>query len=192
MARTGGNEIGSKIGLMPSLCLTVAVLYVTREVLIPLSVAILFAFCLTPAVTWFERRRFGRFLSIFLVVGASLAAVGAVTWVVEQQFVEFGVFPITGKTFKASCAEFEALRRRSDRRSEGGGIYAEKRRDDKSQRTSETNRRRCSCSDSGAGCGSGAFGSMGVSSLGWTIQRTGSQPLGDDGLDAGFCDIHPG
>ncbi len=90
MARTGGNEIGSKIGLMPSLCLTVAVLYVTREVLIPLSVAILFAFCLTPAVTWFERRRFGRFLSIFLVVGASLAAVGAVTWVVEQQFVEFG------------------------------------------------------------------------------------------------------
>jgi len=90
MAQTGGNEIGSKIGLMPSLCLTVAVLYVTREVLIPLSVAILLAFCLAPAVSWFERRRFGRFLSIFLVVGVSLAAVGTITWVVEQQFVEFG------------------------------------------------------------------------------------------------------
>src|SRR5580658_5838410 len=90
MARTGGNGIGSKIGLMPSLCLIVAVLFLARDVLIPLAVAILLAFLLTPAVTWLERRRLGRFLAIIIVVGGSLAAIGTITWVLEQQFVELG------------------------------------------------------------------------------------------------------
>ncbi|HEY1921377.1 MAG TPA: AI-2E family transporter, partial [Tepidisphaeraceae bacterium] len=44
----------------------------------------------TPAVTWLERRRVWRWLAIILVVGASLSAVGAITWVIEQQFVEVG------------------------------------------------------------------------------------------------------
>jgi predicted PurR-regulated permease PerM len=88
MARTGSSETGSKIGVLPTVCLVIAVLYIARDVLIPVAVAVLLAFLLTPAVTWLERRRLGRILSIFLVVGASLGVVVAITWVVEQQFVE--------------------------------------------------------------------------------------------------------
>ena len=90
MARAGDDGSRSKIGLMPSLCLGVAVLYLARDVLVPMALAILLAFLLTPAVTWLERRRLGRILSIIIVVGASLTAIGGLTWVVEQQFVEFG------------------------------------------------------------------------------------------------------
>jgi predicted PurR-regulated permease PerM len=75
---------------MPSLCLGVAVLYLARDVLVPAALAILLAFLLTPAVTWLEHRHLGRILSIIIVVGASLTAIGGLTWVVEQQFVEFG------------------------------------------------------------------------------------------------------
>ena len=90
MARTTNTGIVSKLGVMPSLCLAVAVIYIARDVLVPLAVAVLLAFLLTPAVTWLERRRVWRWLAIILVVGASLSAVGAITWVIEQQFVEVG------------------------------------------------------------------------------------------------------
>jgi predicted PurR-regulated permease PerM len=88
MARTTHTVIGSKIGLMPTIVLTVAALYIAREILIPIAVAVLLAFLLTPAVTWLQRRYFPRILAIVLVVAASLSVVGAITWVVEQQFVE--------------------------------------------------------------------------------------------------------
>jgi predicted PurR-regulated permease PerM len=88
MARTTKTGIGSKLGLMPSLCLAVAVIYIARDVLVPLAVAVLLAFLLNPAVTWLERHRVWRWLAIVLVVGASLSSVAAITWVIEQQFVE--------------------------------------------------------------------------------------------------------
>ncbi len=90
MARTTNTGIVSKLGLMPSLCLAVAIIYIARDVLVPLAVADLLAFLLTPAVTWLERRRIWRWLAITLAVGASLTSVGAITWVIEQQFVEVG------------------------------------------------------------------------------------------------------
>ncbi len=108
MARTTHTVIGSKIGLMPTLVLTVAAMYVARDVLIPLAVAVLLAFLLTPAVTWLQRWHLGRLLSIILVVGACLSVVGSITWVVEQQFVEVGCsFPNTARTFRTNCAKFE-------------------------------------------------------------------------------------
>jgi predicted PurR-regulated permease PerM len=75
---------------MPTLVLTVAAMYVARDVLIPLAVAVLLAFLLTPLVTWLERRHLGRVLSILIVVVAALSVVGGITWIVEQQFVEVG------------------------------------------------------------------------------------------------------
>jgi predicted PurR-regulated permease PerM len=88
MARATHTVIGSKIGLMPTIVLTVAALYIAREILIPIAVAVLLAFLLAPAVTWLQRRHLPRIIAILLVVAASLSVVGAITWVVEQQFVE--------------------------------------------------------------------------------------------------------
>ena len=50
-----------------TLVITVAVLYLAREVLIPLALATLFAFLLVPAVRWLERRRVWRSAATALV-----------------------------------------------------------------------------------------------------------------------------
>jgi predicted PurR-regulated permease PerM len=88
MAQSGSSGSGSKIGLLPTVCLVIAIIYLAQNVLIPLAVAVLLAFLLTPAVNWLQRRRLGRVLPIIIVVVASLAVVAAITWVVEQQFVQ--------------------------------------------------------------------------------------------------------
>jgi len=88
MAQTAKRGIRAKIGLLPTLFLVGVILYVARDVLIPLAVAILLAFLLTPGVAWLERRRLGRFLSIVFVVGAVLTMLGTITWVVEHQLVQ--------------------------------------------------------------------------------------------------------
>lgn len=88
MARTAGSRITSKIGLIPTVILVVAVLYFARDVLIPLTVAILLAFLLTPAVKWLERRGMPRSLASVLVMVMALAVLVSITWALEHQFVD--------------------------------------------------------------------------------------------------------
>jgi len=77
-----------KLGLMPTVFATVAALYFAQAVLIPLAVAVLLAFVLTPAVTWLERCRLRRIAGVLIAVGTALALLGTIGWVVEQQFVQ--------------------------------------------------------------------------------------------------------
>jgi predicted PurR-regulated permease PerM len=65
----------------------VATLYIARIVLIPVALAILFAFLLTPPVAALERIRSPRTASALLVVLLSVAAIGAVGWTVAKQLV---------------------------------------------------------------------------------------------------------
>lgn len=65
--------------------LAFAALYFGREVLIPLAVAALVCFLLTPAVAALEKLRLGRTVSVLLVAGASLAVVAAFGWLVAAQ-----------------------------------------------------------------------------------------------------------
>jgi predicted PurR-regulated permease PerM len=85
VTETGG---GLKLGLMPTIIASVAILYFAREVLIPLAVAVLLAFLLAPVVTWLERLWLGRIVPVVLAVAAALAVLGTVGWIVERQFVE--------------------------------------------------------------------------------------------------------
>lgn len=66
----------------------VAVLYVAREILIPLAFAITFTLILTPAVSWLRKLRLGRAPSVFLVMVISVASAGAIGWVIFDQLVE--------------------------------------------------------------------------------------------------------
>src|SRR4029453_15528270 len=88
MARVMKTSTALKLGLMPTVFATVAALYFAQAVLIPLAVAILLAFLLTPVVTWLERWRLGRIVAVLLAVGTALALLGTIGWVVENQFVE--------------------------------------------------------------------------------------------------------
>lgn len=66
----------------------IAALYFARQILIPLAIALLLAFLLTPAVRRLEALRLPRVLSVLTVAILSLAAVAAVGWTVTSQLIE--------------------------------------------------------------------------------------------------------
>ncbi len=88
MARSGELGKGSKFIVLASVCVVVAALYFAREVLIPLALAVLITFLLTPAVRRLEKWRLGRVASVLIVVIFALSVVGVIGWVVERQFVQ--------------------------------------------------------------------------------------------------------
>ena len=65
----------------------VAVLYLAADVLIPLALAILFAFLLAPAVRRLERWKLGRLPATTVVVLAAMGLVGAIGWVASNQAI---------------------------------------------------------------------------------------------------------
>src|SRR5580704_10232 len=66
----------------------VVTLYFARSVLMPLALAVLFTFLLTPPVGWLERIRLGRIFSALIVVTLAVAALGAIGWTVAKQLVD--------------------------------------------------------------------------------------------------------
>jgi len=66
----------------------IATLYFARVVVIPLALAMLFTFLLTPMVQLLERARLGRVVSTLLVVLIAAIAVGAVGWTVTKEFAD--------------------------------------------------------------------------------------------------------
>src|ERR1700677_2488421 len=63
----------------------VGVLYWAETVLLPLALAILFAFALTPVAQWLERRGIGRVLAALLSTVAAIALIAVVLGVAERQ-----------------------------------------------------------------------------------------------------------
>src|SRR5215212_725816 len=76
---------GSRFVLLASMCIVVAALYFAQEVLIPVALAILFCFLLTPLVSRLERWRVPRAGAVIVVVVAGFAVVAALGWVVTAQ-----------------------------------------------------------------------------------------------------------
>ncbi len=60
-------------------------LYFGKEVLIPFALAVLLSFLLTPPVTWLERLKIGRALSVLFVLTVTFSAAGAISWVGTTQ-----------------------------------------------------------------------------------------------------------
>src|ERR1700737_178292 len=68
--------------------LTIASLYVARAVLVPLALAVLFTFVLTPLVVGLERGRLVRIPTVVLVLAVCFLATGAVGWLVTGQLMQ--------------------------------------------------------------------------------------------------------
>jgi predicted PurR-regulated permease PerM len=66
----------------------VTALYWARVILVPLALAIYFAFILTPPVLWLQRRGLPRVPAVMLVLAASLVAFAATGLVVGRQVVQ--------------------------------------------------------------------------------------------------------
>ena len=68
-----------------SVAFVVAALYFTRQVCIPLALAILLSFLLGPLVLWLGRLGIGRILSVIIVVTHVIALLGFITWLMASQ-----------------------------------------------------------------------------------------------------------
>jgi predicted PurR-regulated permease PerM len=81
----------SKSLVLIAFVLAIAALYFGRELFIPLALALVFSFLLTPLVSLLEKVRLGRVGSVLTVLILSFALVGSVTWQVARQLVEIMV-----------------------------------------------------------------------------------------------------
>ena len=88
MERSNAFSASSRPFPLLAFVVSIAALYFAREILIPLALAVLFAFLLTPLVTRLERLRLGRIPSVMLVLIVSFSLVGGVGWVVANQLIE--------------------------------------------------------------------------------------------------------
>lgn len=69
----------------------VAALHLAKEILLPLALAVLISFLLTPLANRLERLGLGRIFPVLLVVGVTFLVLGALGWVVTRQLVDLGV-----------------------------------------------------------------------------------------------------
>lgn len=83
-----GATAASRLFTLVGIVVVVAGLYLGRRVLIPLALAVVFAFLLTPVVALVERTRIGRLASVLTVLLLSFALFAFLGWGVTNQLVE--------------------------------------------------------------------------------------------------------
>lgn len=66
----------------------VALLYLARQIFIPLAFAVTLTLVLTPAVAWLQKLRLARVLSVCLVMTVAIAAASAIGYVIFNQLIE--------------------------------------------------------------------------------------------------------
>src|SRR5580765_6899087 len=66
--------------------IVIAVLYLAKPVVVPVALAVLFAFLLTPIVSFLERSFLRRTGAIVLSVGLAVTALSTGGWWIYQQF----------------------------------------------------------------------------------------------------------
>jgi predicted PurR-regulated permease PerM len=81
----------SRLLTLVSIVVVLAGLYLGRPVLIPLALAVVFAFLLSPVVELLEKCRLGRVPSALLVLVLSFGLLAAVGWEVTNQLMEIAV-----------------------------------------------------------------------------------------------------
>src|SRR6476660_8006535 len=82
------NPKTSPLFILVAMITAVAFLYFAKEILLPIALAILLSFLLTPLANRLERWRIPRMLSVILVVAMSFSVLGLLGWVVTDQLVD--------------------------------------------------------------------------------------------------------
>src|SRR5260370_22890555 len=109
-----GYEKTPRLPPVLGILLAIAALYFAREILVPLSAAVLLSFLLTPPVRFMERGKLGRLPSVMLVFMVAVACAAGAGYVVgDQLFDVLHELP----SYKANLrTKVESFRGRSERR----------------------------------------------------------------------------
>lgn len=74
--------------MLVSVAVVVAALYLAKGVLVPLALAVLLSFLLSPVCDWLERRKLGRIPAVLVTAILGFAVLGAATWTAVVQMTE--------------------------------------------------------------------------------------------------------
>ena len=74
---------------MAAFVIVTGILYLGRDVLIPVALSVLLSFLLAPGVRWLERRRFPRVLATTVMVGLACCVIAGLVWITVAQFLNF-------------------------------------------------------------------------------------------------------
>src|SRR4051812_33538296 len=88
MPRAQASSVAPRLITLAAFAGVVAALYFAREILIPLALATLLSFVLSPVVSWLERWGLRRVLAVAVVMILAATPIVVVGWVVSQQFSE--------------------------------------------------------------------------------------------------------
>jgi predicted PurR-regulated permease PerM len=88
MNKTRTQPRSSSVRTAGILVAVIAVLYLAREILIPLAFAITLALIVSPAVVWLTKLRLSRAPAVIVVMLISIAAVAGISFVIFNQLVE--------------------------------------------------------------------------------------------------------
>jgi predicted PurR-regulated permease PerM len=87
LARSKEASAASKSLVLIALVLAIAAMYFGRQLFIPLALAVVFTFLLTPFVSFLEKIHFRRVPAVITVLVLAFALGGIVTWKVANQLV---------------------------------------------------------------------------------------------------------
>jgi len=87
VARSNPASSPSRLLIVAAVCIVIAALYLAKEILIPLALAVLLSFLLAPLVNRLERWGLKRGISVLLVVVAALAVVVVLGYAINTQLV---------------------------------------------------------------------------------------------------------
>lgn len=74
--------------MLASIAVVIAALYLAKGVLVPLTLAVILSFLLSPVCDWLERRKLGRIPAVFVTVAVGFAVLGGATWTAVVQMTE--------------------------------------------------------------------------------------------------------
>jgi predicted PurR-regulated permease PerM len=81
------QRMGTSLVTLALVMVTTGFLYWARPVLVPIALAVLLAFLLSPLVTWLQRRKIPRVPAVFSVTIAAGVVVGLLSWIFTAQVV---------------------------------------------------------------------------------------------------------
>ena len=70
---------------LATITLVVFILHAARPILMPITLAVLIGFILSPVVQWLERRRFGRVPAVIITVGLTTVLLSGLGWMIGLQ-----------------------------------------------------------------------------------------------------------
>ena len=82
------DQFAKSAWMLASIAVVVAALYLAKGVLVPLTLAVLLSFLLSPVCDWLERRRLGRIPAVLLTAVLGFSVLGIAAWTAVVQMTE--------------------------------------------------------------------------------------------------------